>query len=81
MGTSTAQFIDFACRDKWSIGLIKNRFRLFFGYFTLHESLFDVTITVAALLVNYRIRRGVIPPMSEEKMLDRLEHYRLGLEW
>lgn len=60
-----------------SIGLFRNRFKLFLGHFTLHEFLFDITFTVAVLLVNYRIWRDGISLMSEEKMLYRLEHYWL----
>lgn len=54
------------------IGLIKYRFRLLLGHFKLHESLFEVTFTVASLFVNYKIRRDDIPLISEENIFDRL---------
>ena len=62
-------------RNEWSIGLVSNRFRQFLGRWSLDESLFIQTYTVACHLVNFRIRSSGRPPVPIERMLERLELY------
>lgn len=64
--------------NKWSIGLIKNRFRLLLDNFPFEKSIFESFLTVIALFVNSHIRRQVIATFSHERILDRSEYYYSG---
>lgn len=62
-------------RNEWAVGLISNRFRLFLGRWPLEDNYFHILYEVAALLVNWRIRRTGIGPVPLQRMMDRLEIY------
>lgn len=62
-------------RNEWSIGLVKNRFRIFLGRWPFEDTWFPIIFTVASHLVNLRIRRSGTPPVPMERMLERLQLY------
>lgn len=61
--------------NKWSIGLVKNLFRLFAGRYAYKDSLFSILFEVACLLFNWWIRNSDTPPVLLERILARLELY------
>lgn len=62
-------------RNEWSVGLVSNRFRIFLGRWPFEDCLFPTVYTVAAMLVNYRIRKSGVMPVPLERMLQRVQLY------
>lgn len=67
--------------NKWSIGLIKNLFRLFLEHWPYEKSIFIVMLQVSELFVNFKIRWSIVLPVSHEYMKEGHELYQNYCTW